>query len=162
MPLQTYGEKPKSFTLEEEGDELLMIGSEAGSYLRMMRGSIYKRYPYLWKRLATSEERRKMSKYAMHQLPAHVMIVKAAEIDELIDGKDAKFKSETAISRDLAQSNYIKTRNRSKDQWVPNMLPNNSHHLDAVPAGTPISRLRVGAKRVKTFPTWYYSFFLSF
>ena len=156
MPLQTYGEKPKTFTLDAQGDELFMIGSEAGCYLRMMRGSIYKRYPYLWKRIASSEERKRMSKYALQQLPAHVMIVKASEIEELINGKDAKFKSESAASKDAAQASYIKTRNRVKqDQWVPNVLPNSSHHLDAVPAGTPISRYRVGAKRVKTFPTWY-------
>lgn len=155
MPLQTYGEKPKSFLLSDNSDELYMIGSEAGSYLRMMRGSIYKRYPYLWKRMATSEERKKMTKYAIHQLPAHVMIVKAQEIEDLIDGKDAKFKSENALSKESPQSSGNKTRQRGKqDVWQPS-IPNSSHHLDAVPAGTPISRHRVGSKRVKTFPTWY-------
>ncbi|XP_057295648.1 SWI/SNF-related matrix-associated actin-dependent regulator of chromatin subfamily B member 1-like [Hydractinia symbiolongicarpus] len=155
MPLQTYGEKPKSFLLSDNSDELYMIGSEAGSYLRMMRGSIYKRYPYLWKRMATSEERKKMTKYAIHQLPAHVMIVKAQEIEDLIDGKDAKFKSENALSKESPQSSGSKTRQRGKqDVWQPS-IPNSSHHLDAVPAGTPISRHRVGSKRVKTFPTCY-------
>ena len=71
MPMQTYGEKPKMFTLDGS-DELLMIGSEVGVYLRMPRGSIYKRYPQLWKRMTTSEERRKMAKLAVHQLPAQV------------------------------------------------------------------------------------------
>lgn len=154
MPLQTYGEKPKAFSLD--GEELYMIGNEVGCFLRMMRGSIYKRYPHLWKRMATSEERKRMFKYAVHQLPAHVLIVKASEIEELIEGKDAKFKSEAAASKEAAQAIGAKTRNRGKqDQWVPNILPNNSHHLDAVPAGTPISRHRVEAKRVKTFPTCY-------
>ena len=156
MPLQTYGEKPKSFRLNEESDELFMVGSEVGSYLRMMRGSIYKRSPYLWKRMATPEERKKATKYSMHQLPAHVMIVKAAEIEELIEGKDAKFKSESALNKESPQSLGMRQRGQrgKQESWVPNLLPNSSHHLDAVPAGTPISRHRVGTKRVKTFPTW--------
>ena len=155
MPLQTYGEKPKSFLLSDNSDEHYMIGSEVGSYLKMMRGSIYKRYPNLWKRIATPEERKKMLKYAVHQLPAHVMIVKAHEIDELI-ANDAKFKSDNFISKDSPQA-VVKTRGQrgKPDPWVPNILPNSSHHLDAVPAGTPIFRHRVGSKRVKTFPTWY-------
>nr|XP_002153941.2 unnamed protein product [Hydra vulgaris] len=157
MPLQTFGEKPKSFQLNDNSDELFMIGSEVGSYLHMMRGSVYKRYPCLWKRLATSDERKKMSKYAMHQLPAHVMIVKAAEVEELIEGKESKYKNEggSTVAKDSPQL-LPKPRQRGKpDIWVPNILPNNSHHLDAVPAGTPISRHRVGSKRVKTFPTCY-------
>jgi len=156
--MQTYGEKPKSFTLDEN-EGLVMIGSEVGPYLRMMRGSIYKRYPHLWKRMATSEERRKMTKYALHQLPAHVMVVKASEIDELMEGKDAKFKSESAASKDAAAaamgvSRTSRSRGRTQE-YAPNVLPNSSHHLDAVPAGTPISRYRVGSKRIKTFPTCY-------
>jgi len=157
MPLQTYGDKPKSFQINEGSDELFMIGSEVGTYLRMMRGSIYKRYPFLWKRMATPEERKKMTKYANHMLPAHVMIVKAHEIDELIDGKDAKFKGDNASSRDSpsASSRTRSSRQQAgkQDSFMPN-LGGSSHHLDAVPAGTPISRHRVGAKRVKTFPTW--------
>lgn len=157
MPLQTYGEKPKSFRLNEETDEVYMIGSEVGSYLRMMRGSIYKRYPFLWKRMATPEERKKAIKYSMHQLPAHVLIVKTLEIEDLIEGKDAKFKSESALSKDSPQASSTRQRSlRGKQEaWAPNILPNSSHHLDAVPAGTPISRHRVGSKRVKTFPTCY-------
>lgn len=157
MPLQTYGEKPKAFTLDSNSEEMYMIGNEVGCYLRMMRGSIYKRYPQLWKRMATSEERKRMFKYAIHQLPAHVMIVKASEVEELLDGKDAKFKSESAALKEAqALALGIKPRTRGRqEQLTPNILPNNSHHLDAVPAGTPISRHRVEAKRVKTFPTWY-------
>ena len=157
MPLQTYGEKPKSFQLSEGSDELFMIGSEVGTYLRMMRGSIYKRYPYLWKRMASGEERKKMTKFANHPLPAHVMIVRAKEIDDLIDGNDAQFKTESqqlaAAAKDSPSASNRKTRQTAgkQDSLFPNLGPN---HLDAVPAGTPISRHRVGNKRVKTFPTW--------
>merc|ERR1719354_663722 len=110
--------------------------------------------------MATSDERRKMAKYAIHQLPAHVMVVKASEIEELIEGKDSKFKSESAAKKDAADasagvsSRSSRSRTRGGD-YAPSIVPNSSHHLDAVPAGTPISRYRVGAKRVKTFPTCY-------
>lgn len=33
---------------------------QVGNYLRMFRGSLYKRYPSLWRRLATVEERKKI------------------------------------------------------------------------------------------------------
>ena len=37
------------------------IQFQVGNYLRMFRGSLYKRYPSLWRRLATVEERRKIA-----------------------------------------------------------------------------------------------------
>lgn len=33
---------------------------QVGNYLRMFRGSLYKRYPSLWRRLASVEERKKI------------------------------------------------------------------------------------------------------
>ena len=90
------------------------------------------------------------------------MVVKASEVEELVDGNDIKFKSETAANRELqsaatgGSSRSSRSRGRHQQQEnTTNVLPNSSHHLDAVPAGTPISRYSVGAKRVKTFPTCY-------
>lgn len=34
-------------------------------------------------------------------------------------------------------------------------LPNSSHHLDAVPCSTPVSRSRLSHKKVRTFPLVY-------
>ncbi|CAF93292.1 unnamed protein product [Tetraodon nigroviridis] len=56
---KTFGQKPVKFQLEEDGD-FYMVGSEVGNYLRMFRGSLYKRYPSLWRRLASVEERKKI------------------------------------------------------------------------------------------------------
>ncbi|KAG7217836.1 hypothetical protein INR49_020866, partial [Caranx melampygus] len=56
---KTFGQKPVKFQLEEDGD-FYMIGSEVGNYLRMFRGSLYKRYPSLWRKLASVEERKKI------------------------------------------------------------------------------------------------------
>ncbi|XP_015910224.1 SWI/SNF-related matrix-associated actin-dependent regulator of chromatin subfamily B member 1-A isoform X1 [Parasteatoda tepidariorum] len=60
MAMRTFGEKPIAFQLEENG-EYYYIGSEVGNYLRMFRGSLYKRYPSLWRRLVTVDERRKIA-----------------------------------------------------------------------------------------------------
>lgn len=58
-PKQTYGQKPHPFQLEETGD-FYYIGSEVGNYLKLFRGALYKRYPQLWRRTATPEEKRRM------------------------------------------------------------------------------------------------------
>lgn len=34
---------------------------KVGNYMRMFRGSLYKRYPSLWRRLVTVEERKKIN-----------------------------------------------------------------------------------------------------
>ena len=154
MPLQTYGEKPPTFELVEGSGEMYMIGSEAGNYIKMLRGSIYKRYPSLWKRMATVDERKQIQKHANCQLPTHVMIVKAEEIDDLIQN-DAKYKIEAPKADPNTPGAARQPRQRgAPTPWLPSVLPTTSHHLDAVPAASPISRHRIGSKRVKTFPTW--------
>jgi hypothetical protein len=48
-------------------------------------------------------------------------------------------------------------RDKSKrSAWLPS-FPTNSHHLDAVPAATPINRNRTTTTttKKKTFPLWY-------
>ncbi|UYV82732.1 SMARCB1 [Cordylochernes scorpioides] len=60
MTLRTFGEKPTAFQLEE-GGEYYYIGSEVGNYLRMFRGSLYKRYPSFWRRMVTIDERKKIA-----------------------------------------------------------------------------------------------------
>lgn len=85
--MKTYGNKPVSFQLEENG-EYYYIGSEViirqyyfrsksfqfvsillyvptldlqvGNYLRLFRGSLYKRYPGMYRRTITNEERKKL------------------------------------------------------------------------------------------------------
>ena len=153
----TYGTKPKKFQLEEDGEHY-MIGSEVGNFLRLFRGSLYKKYPSLWRRLATIDERKKIASNENTtggSLATNITLVKAAEIEEILEGDDEKYKVEL---RDKVALQSVDSRNKSKrgsSAWLPNILPNSSHHLDAVPAATPINRNRFGPKRVKSFPTWY-------
>ncbi|PWA24062.1 hypothetical protein CCH79_00019115 [Gambusia affinis] len=142
---KTFGQKPVKFQLEEDGD-FYMVGSEVGNYLRMFRGSLYKRYPSLWRRLASVEERKKImaSSHA-----TSVTLLKASECEEIFDGNDEKYK---AVSISTEPPAYLREQKAKRSsQWVPT-LPNSSHHLDAVPSSTSINRNRIGRDKKRTFP----------
>ncbi|XP_072462839.1 SWI/SNF-related matrix-associated actin-dependent regulator of chromatin subfamily B member 1 isoform X2 [Notamacropus eugenii] len=149
---KTFGQKPVKFQLEEDG-EFYMIGSEVGNYLRMFRGSLYKRYPSLWRRLATVEERKKIvassHDHGYTTLATSVTLLKASEVEEILDGNDEKYK---AVSISTEPPTYLREQKAKRNnQWVPT-LPNSSHHLDAVPCSTTINRNRMGRDKKRTFP----------
>ncbi|NXT02533.1 SNF5 regulator, partial [Jacana jacana] len=136
---------------------------QVGNYLRMFRGSLYKRYPSLWRRLATVEERKKivasshgekMSKpsqryHGYTTLATSVTLLKASEVEEILDGNDEKYK---AVSISTEPPTYLREQKAKRNnQWVPT-LPNSSHHLDAVPCSTTINRNRMGRDKKRTFP----------
>lgn len=149
MSFKFYGEKPVRFQLDESG-EYYCVGSEVGNYLRFFRGSLYKRYPGLWRRTITNEERKKLIDLGLsnHVLASTVSLLKASEVEEILDGNDEKFKQVSLQSTDLSIARENKAKKASS--WVPS-LPNSSH-LDAVPQATPINRNRVCNKKVRTFP----------
>ncbi|CAG09649.1 unnamed protein product, partial [Tetraodon nigroviridis] len=165
---KTFGQKPLKFQLEDGGD-FYMIGSEVGNYLRMFRGSLYKRYPSLWRKLASVEERKKIvelshgrqtlirtdmcrfwgSDHGYTQLATSVTLLKASEVEEILDGNDEKYK---AVSISTEPPAYLREQKAKRNsQWVPT-LPNSSHHLDAVPCSTTINRSRLGRDKKRTFP----------
>ncbi|XP_071479899.1 SWI/SNF-related matrix-associated actin-dependent regulator of chromatin subfamily B member 1-like [Diadema setosum] len=153
-PLKTYGKKPDVFTFEE-GGEGYMIGSEVGNYLRLFRGSLYKKYPSLWRKMASMEERKSIveqgERFGQHGLATNVTLLRAREVEEVLEGNEEKYRS-VSINTDTALSRDPKPK-RSRD-WVP-AIPNSSHHLDAVPCSTPISRTKIGPKKQRTFPMCY-------
>lgn len=52
---------------------------QVGNYLRMFRGSLYKRYPSLWRRLMTVEERKKVS-----SLGNYIVMTQLTDLDLLM------------------------------------------------------------------------------
>uniref|UniRef100_A0A2I2Y519 SWI/SNF related BAF chromatin remodeling complex subunit B1 n=1 Tax=Gorilla gorilla gorilla TaxID=9595 RepID=A0A2I2Y519_GORGO len=101
---KTFGQKPVTF--RQDSGVYYMIGSEVGNYLRMFRGSLYKRYPSLWRRLATVEERKKIvasshgkktkpntKDHGYTTLATSVTLLKASEVEEILDGNDEKYKA---------------------------------------------------------------------
>ncbi|KAK2174569.1 hypothetical protein NP493_794g01050 [Ridgeia piscesae] len=100
---RTFGETPKPFQIEEHG-EYYYIGSEVGSYLRMFRGSLYKRYPSLWRRLMTIEERKKLVGFAQHTLATNITLLRATEVEEVFSGNDDKYKAVVLSAESIANS----------------------------------------------------------
>ena len=166
--MKTYGPRPKSFTLVEDGDEY-MLGSEVGNYLRLFRGDLYKRYPGLWKRKMTSDERRHASEqlgYGYNNVSTNVQIVKISEVEDVLSYNDDKYRSPFGFDNVTSSSNNVdktpslqhsnsgsNTRGSKKNPWIAT-IPGSSYHLDAVPCATSIARCKTNGKKIKSFPTW--------
>lgn len=150
---RTFGERPRSFKLEEGEDaELYYIGSEIGNYLRHFRGSLYKRYPSLWLRLVNAEERKKIVDMGMgqHAMVTSITLLKASEVQEILDGHDEKYKAVVIGSSDVMAPKDIKTKRAAPNPtWAAPVAPNSSHHLDAVPCSTPINRNKIGKNKAR-------------
>ncbi|CAK8676944.1 SWI/SNF-related matrix-associated actin-dependent regulator of chromatin subfamily B member 1-A-like isoform X2 [Clavelina lepadiformis] len=154
---RTFGQKPSKFQLEE-GGEYYMIGSEVGNYLRLFRGSLYKRYPSLWRRMATAEERKIIASRSPDighsSLATNVSLLKASEVEDVYEGNDSQYKaSSISNAADISISRDASKQKRS-NQWVPT-LPSSSYHLDAVPCATPITHIPKSKKKIRTFPFCY-------
>ncbi|KAK3916574.1 SWI/SNF-related matrix-associated actin-dependent regulator of chromatin subfamily B member 1-A [Frankliniella fusca] len=156
MAIRTYGDKPLSFQIEENG-EYYCIGSEVGNYLRLFRGSLYKKYPGMFRRAISNDERKKLlelgkshplfERLSQHCLASSVSLLKASEVEDIIEGNDEKYKAVSVHSEPPAPR---EPKPKKSVPWVPS-VPNSSH-LDAVPQATPINRNRVNLKKIRTFP----------
>jgi SWI/SNF-related matrix-associated actin-dependent regulator of chromatin subfamily B member 1 len=119
--------------------------------LRLCRGSLYKKYPGMHRRNLTNEERKKLMETGIsnHLFASSVSLLRATEVQDIIDGNDDKYK---AVSVHSSEPSMPRESNKAKKAapWMPTMP--NSSHLDAVPQATPINRNRVYNKKVRTFP----------
>lgn len=63
-----------------------------GNYLRLFRGSLYKRYPGMYRRSITNEERKRLIDLGLsqHVLASSVSLLRAAEVEDIIEGNDEK------------------------------------------------------------------------
>ncbi len=72
---------------------------KVGNYLRCFRGTLYKKYPSLWRRLITLDERKKLIQlglgYSEQNLATNITLLKATEVDEIFNGDDEKYKALT-------------------------------------------------------------------
>ncbi|CAF0757614.1 unnamed protein product [Didymodactylos carnosus] len=144
---KTYGDRPVAFQFED-ATEKYYIGSEVGNYLRLFRGTLYKKYPSLWRRMITLEERKWLIELGCSEssLPTNLTLLRANEVDEILKGDDEKYRALTMTS----EPTTTRADKLKRAAWVPS-FPTNSHHLDAVPTATPINRNRTANKK-KTFP----------
>lgn len=102
------------------------------------------------RRTLSNEERKRLVDAGLgaHVLSSSVSLLKASEVEEIIEGNDEKYK---AVSVGASESNTPRDNKSKKPHnapWLP-ALPNSSH-LDAVPQATPINRNRVHNKKVSS------------
>ena len=86
--------KPEAFQLKK-GEEFYMIGSEVGHYLNLMKGALYKKFPSLWRRYPTIQERKQLLTLDIgynSMSNSNIMFVKASEIDEILKGIGERYK----------------------------------------------------------------------
>lgn len=154
--MRTFGDKPNPFQLDDNG-EWYYIGSEVGNYMRMFRGSLYKKYPALWRRMVSVEERKRITGLgsSVHTIATNVTLLKASEVTDLFEGRDDKYKA-TSLSTEPTPRPERESKPSKRINWV-STLPTSSHHLDAVPCSTSIAKnpTRLQNKRVRTFPMIY-------
>lgn len=156
--MRTFGEKPKLFQLEKDGEQYY-IGSEVGNYLRMFRGSLYKKYPSLWRRMVSLEERKRISALDVipHTVATNVTLLKASEVSDILAGRDEKYRA-VAVTNEQTPRSEREPKSSKRVNWNHHSNhPTAIHHLDAVPCSTSVvkSSSRWNPKRVKTFPTVY-------
>lgn len=88
------GKYPTIYVLEERG-ERFMLGSEVGAFLGFFKGALYKRFPSLYRRILTSDERKVLSEFSVHRRSLTnmgTMVVKADEAMEIMTGKSDRFR----------------------------------------------------------------------
>ena len=81
-------EKPMVFKFEEDGEQF-MIGSQVGHSMKLFKGALYKRFPSLWRRCVTNEERQLLATIGItysNLSNANIMLVKAKEIEDILKG----------------------------------------------------------------------------
>ncbi|OQR74102.1 SWI/SNF 1-like [Tropilaelaps mercedesae] len=155
--MRTFGDRPVSFQLEDGGD-YYYIGTEVGNYLRLFRGTLYKKYPSLWRRAVTVEERKKISQMenmSQHSAANFISLLKKSEVDDLIDGNEEKYRAAPVQENNFEGGGHGAKNAKARPSFMP-AAPNNAHHLDAVPCSTPINRNRLQhSKKNRSFPMLY-------
>ncbi|CAL8113100.1 unnamed protein product [Orchesella dallaii] len=149
MASKTYGDKPVSFQLEE-GGEFYCVGSEVGNYLRMFRGSLYKKYPGLTRRMLTNDERKRLAEVGLsqHIQTSNISLLRLTEVEEILAGNDGKYKATSAAVTSGETATPRDNKPKKPVQHVP-PFPSSSH-LDAVPQATPVHR--TSHPRIRKFP----------
>jgi len=132
---------------------------KVGNYLRLFRGSLYKRYPSLWRRMATADERKIISARSPDighsSLATNVSLLKASEVQDVYEGNDSSYRAASATNTHADSTARDSNRSKRSGNWQVPALPNSSHHLDAVPCATNISHIPKPKKKIKTFPFCY-------
>lgn len=123
-----------------------MIGSEVGHYLNLQKGALYKKFPSLWRRTPTLEERKVLLSLdnGYNSLSnSNIMLVRAQEVEEILEGAGTKYRDRLPDTPIQAAKSVFWTRSRptclaSRFQFADVMafsrenLDSSVQHLNAV------------------------------
>lgn len=76
-------------------DETYMIGSEVGSRLDLYKGALYKKFPKLWRRVVTKDEKKVLAKLGVSSRVLanwELMCIKASDGEAILKGEGLRFK----------------------------------------------------------------------
>ncbi|PAV83053.1 hypothetical protein WR25_02587 [Diploscapter pachys] len=143
MSNSTYGPRPQKFSLDDSGEKYY-IGSEVGAYLRLHRGTLYKKYPNLWRKVATTEDKEKLKKLALSNsfLHTNIMLIRAHETEEIFAGNDEKYRAAGTASVVPRPEGANKSAKPAANTWMGQQVTSGSHHLESVPCSCPIAHAR--------------------
>lgn len=84
-----------SFELWRNINKLFLFYIKVGNYLRYFRGVLYKKYPSLWRKNLSHEERRKLIQMGCSEqnLASNLTLVKASEVEDILAGNEEKYKA---------------------------------------------------------------------
>merc|ERR1712071_595532 len=177
---KTMGDEPPKYELVQGSGEFHYIGSEAGAWMRMFRGVIYKTYPCLWKYMMTPEERKALiartsCKKSLKTLDniSRIHLVRVTEIEDILAGRTAKYRATPANKRSNRESFASEVpmsgprssrrgggkENKERDAVVTRgesyqVNCNIGQHLDPVPCSTPVRHVQQSKKKLRTFPSF--------
>ncbi|KAG1661664.1 SWI/SNF-related matrix-associated actin-dependent regulator of chromatin subfamily B member 1 [Nymphon striatum] len=141
-----------------------------GKYLGMLHGAVYKKFPTLWRRMVTLEERNKISNMegiGPSSLSTTITLLKVTDVEELFGGNNDKCeasnsddaKRATAMNAKRArtinakrsrilfpQNPYLPEPKPKRNNWIPTV--SNS----TVSCSTPINKNRISHKKMRTIP----------
>lgn len=119
--------QPTVYRLKENGEDL-MLGSEVGACLGFFKGALYKRYPSLWRKVLSSEERDIMGSLSVGTRTLSnmgTMVVRASEAIEIMNGvgehyrkKDTEVAAENNRNKEAINAAFCRVYNPSIDRSI--------------------------------------------
>ncbi|KAF0988040.1 hypothetical protein HZS_5160 [Henneguya salminicola] len=133
-----------------------MIGSEVGLYLNMVRGALYKKFPSLWRCVASPDERKHiigLVPHNSHALSSCITLLKASEVMEIIKGIGDRYKR-TSVQNILKEtSTFINKDDIEDNNEIKRII--DLPIIEATFKPTPAAIYDVKNKRVRTFPLFF-------
>ena len=109
----TKSEEPPKYELIPGSGEFYYIGSEAGAWIGVLNGRLYKNYPQLWTYSMTTEDRKKLISRTVCEKSfntlnsiSRITLVRVSEIEEIISGAMQKStRTDQKLNRKLRSFN---------------------------------------------------------